>query len=100
MIAGAWTPESLRILNLWLVNSPIAGSSPVWSRPRTMSNPSALAAGGARRQQHSDSATNQTSETASTNESDDAAVETDQGNHRRRPAEKKTKAGAGASDKA
>ena len=40
-------------------------------------------------QRHSDSATNQTSETASTNESDDAAVETDQGNHRRRPAEKR-----------
>ena len=40
-------------------------------------------------QRHSDGATNQTSETASTNESDDAAVETDQSNHRRRPAEKR-----------
>lgn len=45
-IAGAMDAgESLRILNLRLVNSPIAGSSPVWSRARTMSNPSALAAG-------------------------------------------------------
>lgn len=40
-------------------------------------------------QRHSDGATNQTSETASTNKSDDAAVETDQSNHRRRPAEKR-----------
>jgi ribonuclease E len=40
-------------------------------------------------QRHSDAPANQTSETASTNESDDAAVETDQGNHRRRPAEKR-----------
>ncbi len=40
-------------------------------------------------QRHSDAATNQTSDTASTNESDDTAVETERGNHRRRPAEKR-----------
>ncbi len=40
-------------------------------------------------QRHSDVTSNQSSETASINESDDATLETDQGNHRRRPAEKR-----------
>ena len=45
-IAGAMDAgESLRIVNLQLANSPRAGSNPVWSRARTLSNPSALAAG-------------------------------------------------------
>ena len=46
MIAGAMDAgESLRMLNLRLVNSPIADSNRVWSTVRTLSNPSALAAG-------------------------------------------------------
>ena len=46
VIAGAMDAgESLRMLNLRLVNSPIADSNRVWSRVRTLSNPSALAAG-------------------------------------------------------
>ena len=73
----------------WLRDSPRAGSSPVRSRARTLSNPSALAAGEAGADSgNSDAATSQTSGTAETNESDDAAMETDNGNHRRRPVEK------------
>ena len=45
-IAGAMDAgENLRTLNLQLANSPGAGSNPTWSRARTLSNPSALAAG-------------------------------------------------------
>ncbi|GIR82966.1 MAG: hypothetical protein CM15mP84_07140 [Cellvibrionales bacterium] len=45
-IAGAMdVGESLRIVNHQLASSPRAGSNPVWSRARTLSNPSALAAG-------------------------------------------------------
>ena len=45
-IAGAMdVGESLRIVNHQLASSPRAGSNPIWSRAKTLSNPSALAAG-------------------------------------------------------